>query len=114
MRPVRSLTDIALASVPLRQLAQETLEHWESLGLDAGEDASFVVLAEPGDQLCDLAHVLGQDSEEDLLAEWVADHPAAFEVFVCWSDDGHGVSVLIPKTAQIDHRLQHWCRQHAS
>jgi len=39
------------------------------------------------------------------LTEWIAEHPACFEMLFLFSDDGAGVNVFIPKSPGIDAEL---------
>ena len=78
-------------------------------GVALSPDDDLIVLLEPGDGVDDLARYLGDDVEhaDDFYppAEWVADRGCFLEMFLCYSDAGNGLSVILPRAEEIDPQL---------
>lgn len=108
MRLLRSDADLSDLPLPLRQEVADCLKRWAESGVPYGPEDILVALVEPGDSVDAVARYVsgaaGDENEEDVAppAEWTTDRGCAFEMFICWSDDGCGVSVFTPKTEGID------------
>lgn len=86
----------------------------------------YFVLWEEGDAIEDLDQVLSFSALSNRYSgqrygdagftpsfELVEEHPACFEMVFVLSDDGYGVMVFIPKSANADTKLLAMCRQYA-
>lgn len=95
--------------LPIRQELADCLARWHESGVELSPDDDLIVLLEPGDGVDDLARYLGDDVEhaDDFYpaAEWVADRGGCLEMFLCYSDAGNGLSVILPQADGIDLQL---------
>lgn len=109
----RDLDDLA---EPLRREVFGCLARWRSTNLGPTDYEALVALVEPGDSVATVATLLGDTADDDFVlpAEWVSDLGCLFEAYVCWSDDGYGVSLLVPKDDAIDPDLLAMCIELAS
>jgi len=109
MRCLKPDADFDDVPLPLRQALAECLARWHESGVPLSPDDDLIVLLEPGDSVSDLARYLGDDVDhaDDFYppAEWVADRGGCFEMFLCYSDAGNGLSVILPQAAGIDPEL---------
>lgn len=109
MRCLKPDSDLDEFPPPIRQELADCLTRWRESGVELSPDDDLIVLLEPGDRLSDLARYLGDDLEDadDFYppAEWVADRGGCFEMFLCYSDAGNGLSVILPRTEEIDPQL---------
>lgn len=106
LKPDADLDDIPL---PLRQELDDCLSRWRESGVALSPDDDLIVLLEPGDSIDDLARYLGDDVDQadDFYpaADWVADRGCCFEMFLCYSDAGNGLSVILMRADGIDPQL---------
>lgn len=111
MRYLASDGDLDDLPEPLRREVVACLERWRSTGVPPTDYESPVALVEPGDTLDTVAALLGDIADDDFVlpAEWVSDLGCVLEAYLCWSDDGQGVSLLVPKDGAIDPALLALC-----
>ncbi len=112
MRHLDSDSDLGDLPEPLRQEIVACLQRWQSSGEPLTDYESPVALVEPGDSMTTVAELLGDDVADDdfvLPAEWVADLGCVLEAYICWSNDGYGISLLIPKADSTDPALLAHC-----
>lgn len=106
MRCLKPDADLDEFPPPLRQELADCLARWHKSGVELSPEDDLIVLLEPGDGVDDLARYLGDDVEhaDDFYppAEWVADRDGCFEMFLCCSDAGNGLSVILPQADGID------------
>lgn len=104
----RDLGDLA---EPLRKEVVSCLARWHSTHLGPTDYEALVALVEPGDSVATVAALLGDVVDDDFVlpAEWVTDLGCVLEAYICWSDDGYGVSLLVPKDDAIDPDLLAMC-----
>lgn len=96
---------------PLRREVLSCLARWRSSHLGPTDYEALVALVEPGDSVATVAALLGDTTDDDFVlpAEWVTDLGYVLEAYICWSDDGYGVSLLVPKDDAIDPDLLAMC-----
>jgi hypothetical protein len=116
MRQLSSNSDLSDIPEPLREEVAACLQRWRTSGVPVEPETELVALLELGDSVDAIAAILGDAADEDYEppAEWVADHGCVYEVFVCWNDDGQGISILVPKTAGTNAGLLEFCAGHAT
>ena len=116
MRHPVSDQDLNDLAEPLRREVVSCLARWRSAKLGPTDYEALVALVEPGDSVATVAALLGDIADEDFVlpAEWVTDLGCVFEAYICWSDDGYGVSLLVPNDDAIDPVLLALCRDLAS
>lgn len=116
MRHLSSDSDLGDIPEALRSEVVACLHRWLTSGVALGPDEAPVVLVEPSDSVDTVAALLGDTADDDFMlpAEWVTDHGSVLEAFICWSDDGHGISLLVPKTEQTDPALLALCADQLS
>lgn len=70
------------------------------------------MLVEPGDSIdavCRHVSACLNDEYESLPGEWTTDWGPCFETYIRFSDDGCGISLVIPKLPGIDANLLVLC-----
>lgn len=81
------------------------------LALRNGNDR--VIVVDPGDSMEAVAEatdlILDPDHGDFLPFEWITDKGESYEAYIVFSDDGDGLSLIIPKLAGIDARLLALC-----
>lgn len=81
------------------------------LALRNGNDR--VIVVDPGDSMEAVAEasdlILDPDHDDFLPFEWVTDQGGRYEAYIVFSDDGDGLSLIIPKQAGVDVRLLALC-----
>lgn len=116
MRALRSEAELADLPSALRSSLAACLERWRTAGAPCDPDGEFLLLVEPGDDLAAIcARVLPGIEDDDCLAiaEWTTDWGTCFETYVCFSDDGCGLSLVTPKLPGIDANLLALCSAYA-
>jgi len=116
MRQLDSDSDLGDLAEPLRREILSCLVRWRSTNLGPTDYEALVVLVEPGDSVASVAALLGDIADDDFVlpAEWISDLGCVFEAYICWNDDGYGVSLLVPKDDAIEPVLLALCRDLAS
>lgn len=116
MRHPVSDQDLSDLAEPLRREVVSCLARWRSANLGPTDYEALVALVEPGDSVATVAALLGDTADDDFVlpAEWVTDLGCVLEAYICWSDDGYGVSLLVPKDDAIDPDLLAMCLDLAS
>jgi hypothetical protein len=112
MRQLSTNSDLSDIPEPLREEVAACLQRWRTSGVLAEPETELIALVEPGDSITTVAALLGDDVADDefvLPAEWVTDLGCMMEAYVCWSDDGHGISLLVPKADSTDPALLALC-----
>lgn len=114
MRRLRLDADLADIPAPLRDELAACLQRWAESGVPYGPGDDLILLVEPGDSVDAVAGYLrgeddGHGEDFDPPAEWVTDRGVCFEMFICWSDDGNGISVMVPKADGVDPLLLELC-----
>jgi len=111
MRALRTEADLVGLPPPLRDALAACLERWRTSGVPYDPAGEFLLLVEPGDSIDVVCrHVsVALDDEESLPGEWTTDWGPRFETYVCFSDDGCGVSLVTPKLSGIDPDLLALC-----
>lgn len=109
MRGLKPDAELGDTPLPLRQELTDCLARWRESGVELSPDDDLIILLEVGDGVGDLARYLGDDIDhvDDFYppAEWVADRGCCLEMFLCYSDAGNGLSVILPRTDEIDPQL---------
>lgn len=86
------------------------------LALRNGNDR--VIVVDPGDSMEAVAAasdlILDPDHDDFMPFEWVADQGERFEAYIVFSDDGDGLSLIIPKQEGVDARLLALCEMFAT
>lgn len=108
--------DLGDLAEPLRREVLNCLARWRGAHLEPTDYEALVALVEPGDSVATVAALLGDTADDDFVlpADWVTDLGCVLEAYICWSDDGHGVSLLVPKDDAIDPDLLAMCLELAS
>ena len=117
-REIASTGDPAVARLLTRQV--------EFMSEDEGEESLTVVMVDPGDSLevvdAGLNHYLlvndysGRDySDPDFIPcfETLLEHPTFYEMFFVEGGGELGISVVIPKLADVNSELLALCARHA-
>lgn len=126
MLVIKEAANVARVETPeIRVLIETRMDTLSEEPYDSGTHGYFV-LWEEGDAIEDLDQVLsfsvlsnrysGQrygDAGFTPGFELVEEHLTCFEMVFVLSDDGYGVMVFIPKTANVDPLLLAMCRQYA-
>lgn len=116
MRHLSSASNLGDIPEALRSEVVACLQRWLTSGVALGPGEAPVVLVEAGDTIDTVAAFLGDTADDDFMlpAEWVTDHGSVLEAFICWSDDGYGISLLVPKAMQTDPALLALCAEQLS
>ncbi len=81
------------------------------LALRNGNDR--VIVVDPGDSMEAVAEasdlILDPDHDDFLPFEWVTDQGGRYEAYIAFSDDGDGLSLIVPKLVGVDARLLALC-----
>lgn len=112
MRALHSEADLAGLPVPLQDALAACLLRWRTSGVPYDPAGEFLLLVEPGDSIDAVCqHVsLGFDDEDNSLpGEWTTDWGPCFETYICYTDDGCGVSLITPKLPGINADLLALC-----
>lgn len=94
--------DLQGITAALQNVLADCIERWRTSGVPLLAEDEIIVLLEPGDTIHDLAALVGiltDDADEEFVppAEWTTDLGEAWEMYVAFSDDGNGVSLILPK-----------------
>lgn len=111
MRALHTEADLIGFPASLREALTACLLRWRTSGVPYDPAGEFVLLVEPGDSIDAVCrHVsLGLDDDASLPGEWTTDWGPCFETYICFADDGNGVSLVTPKLPGIDPKLLALC-----
>lgn len=112
-------TEAELVDLPplLRDALAACLERWRTSNVPYDPEGEFLLLVEPGDSIDAVCHRVSQGMADDdclTLGEWTTDWGPCFETYVCFSDDGCGISLVTPKSPGIDDNLLALCAAYVS
>lgn len=112
MRVLHTEADLIGLPPALRDALAACLERWRESGVPYDPTGEFLLLVEPGDSIDAVclrvgAYLDGED--ESLPGEWTTDWGPCFETYICFSDDGCGLSLVTPKLPGIDANLLALC-----
>lgn len=120
MRPLNRHADLSMLDPVLQAVIAACLQRWvEAEVLYDPDTETPVYLVESGDTCNELA------SASDLLTviddpddcppfEWVTDFGCCYEAALILSDDGSGLSLIVPKTAGVSPALLDLCARLAT
>ena len=112
MRALRTEDDLAGLPASLRDALAACLERWRTSGVPYDPAGELLLLVEPGDSIdavCRYVSTGLDDEDESLPGEWITDWGPCFETYICFSDNGNGVSLVTPKLPGIDANLLALC-----
>lgn len=112
MRALHTEADLIGLPVALREVLAACMERWRTSGVSYDPAGEFLLLVEPGDSIdavCRHVSASLNDEGESLPGEWTTDWGPCFETYICFSDDGCGLSLVTPKLPGIDANLLALC-----
>lgn len=112
MRTLHTEADLIGPPVALREALAACMERWRTSGVPYDPAGEFLLLVEPADSIDAVclrvgAYLNGED--KPLRGEWTTGWGPCFETYICFSDDGCGLSLVTPKLPGIDANLLALC-----
>lgn len=117
MRALHTEADLTGLPATLRDALAACLARWRTSGVPYDPTGEFLLLVEPGDSIdavCQRVSLGLGDGDDSLPGEWTTDWGPCFETYICYSDDGCGISLVTPKLPGIDANLLALCAAYAT